>query len=251
MRTMLAQMVVEDFRLAEGLEMTGADDGWMCAQLREGLAYRLGADTAEDLAPGGVVLLLPGNRVVLRASQLRPCIIRRFEMRVESMAGILTIEEEAALRCLEEAKARTGWTLSPEHPAALELSSVSAGFGRSPGQRIQLLGLALDIVGPLPNFEDDSDAASSPTATERFRRLMSEIPEGELMQSSPDDLARRCRCTVRHLNRLFRQTYGVALRAKLRDLQQRNAVQPQARPGLQVESRPLAPSQDPDTVARR
>jgi hypothetical protein len=234
MNTMLAQMVVEDFRLAEGREMPGPDEGWMCAQLREGLAYRLGADNAEDLPLGGVVLLLPGARAVVRASQLRACIIRRFEMRVESMAGILTIEEDTALRCLAEEKAQTGWTLPPEHPAALELSAIAAGFGRSPGQRIQLLGLALDIVGPLPNSVDESDAAASPTAAERFRRLMGEIPEGELMQSSPDDLARRCRCTVRHLNRLFRQTYGVALRAKLRELQLRSTAQPPVRQGLPV-----------------
>ncbi len=227
-------MVVEDFRLDEGREMPGPTSGWMCAQLREGLAYRLGAASAVDLPLGGVALLLPDQRTVLRSSQLRPSVIRRFQAQVESMSGILTIEEDTALRCLAEEKAGAGWTLPADHPAALELAEMPVGFGRSPGQRIQLLGLALDIVGPLPNSEEESDLAASPTATERFRRLMGEIPEGELVQSSPEVLARRCRCTVRHLNRLFRQAYGVALRAKLRELQLRGEGNGAARQGLQV-----------------
>lgn len=227
-------MVVEDVRLPEGRELPGPTEGWMCAQLREGLAYRLGADAVLDLPLGGIVLLLPGDRALLRSSQLRPAIIRRFEVRVEAMVGILTIEEDTALRCLAGEKARSGWFLPAEHPAALELADMPTGFGRSPNQRLQLLSLALDVVGPLPNAEDDADAAASPTATERFRRLMGEIPEDELMQSTPEDLARRCRCTVRHLNRLFRQSYGIALRAKLRELQLRSDGARPVRQGLQV-----------------
>ncbi len=138
------------------------------------------------------------------------------------MSGVLTIEEDTALRCLVEEKFASGWILPAEHPAAMELAGLPVGFGRSPAQRVELLGLWHDLVGPLAGPEDDSAAAVSPTAADRFRRLMGEIPEGELMLSSPEDLARRCRCTVRHLNRLFRQTYGVALRAKLQELLARN-----------------------------
>jgi AraC-like DNA-binding protein len=249
---MLSQMAVEDFRLEEGREMPGPPSGWMCAQLREGLAYRLGAADGVDLPLGGVVLLMSEQRTVLRSSQLRPSVIRRFRIQLESMSGILTIEEDTALRCLAEEKAGSGWTLPADHPAALELAEMPVGFGRSPGQRIQLLGLALDIVGPLPNSEDESDAAASPTVTERFRRLMGGISEGELVKSSPETLARRCRCTVRHLNRLFRQTYGMALRAKLRELQLRDGGgEKPDRQILRVSSGEDLPETDQGATARR
>src|SRR5262249_4810134 len=48
----------------------------------------------------------------------------------------------------------------------------------------------------------------------RFRELIQQMPDKEILNQSPDALAQLCGCSPRHFGRLFRRYFGVSLRTK-------------------------------------
>ncbi|WCJ58307.1 helix-turn-helix transcriptional regulator [Fontisphaera persica] len=51
-------------------------------------------------------------------------------------------------------------------------------------------------------------------ARERLEAYISRLPKDEWIQREPAELAQICGCSLRHLRRLFRQCFGVSLRAQ-------------------------------------
>lgn len=62
----------------------------------------------------------------------------------------------------------------------------------------------------------------SPTAVlssrQRLKALMNQVPEAEFLQLTARDLARRCGCSLTHLNRSFRRLFRMPLRRKQQEI---------------------------------
>ena len=57
----------------------------------------------------------------------------------------------------------------------------------------------------------------------RFRRLVGQIPETELAGNTLAELSARLHCSERHFSRLFREEFGVSLRARQMELRLQRA----------------------------
>src|SRR5687768_10949163 len=57
-------------------------------------------------------------------------------------------------------------------------------------------------------------SAANSGAGARLRGVMEKLTQAEFQGIPSADLARRCGCSERHVNRLFRASYGSSLRAK-------------------------------------
>src|SRR4030095_15291938 len=51
-------------------------------------------------------------------------------------------------------------------------------------------------------------------ASERFKEIIAAAPAAEIQDLSVTELALRCGCSERHVNRLFRAHFGFSLRAR-------------------------------------
>lgn len=63
------------------------------------------------------------------------------------------------------------------------------------------------------------------SARERLEAYISRLPKEEWIQREPAELAKICGCSLRHLRRLFRQCFGVSLRAQQTDYRLHRASQ--------------------------
>src|SRR5262249_46533441 len=57
-------------------------------------------------------------------------------------------------------------------------------------------------------------AAKSTYAMHRFRQLIQQMPEQQVINHTPEQLAQLCGCSLRHFGRLFRKHFGASLRTK-------------------------------------
>jgi AraC-like DNA-binding protein len=65
--------------------------------------------------------------------------------------------------------------------------------------------------------QDPAPAAVLP-ASKRIKVLMNQLSDADFLRLSSEEMAAHCRCTVRHFQRLFSQTFGVAVRKKQEQL---------------------------------
>jgi AraC-like DNA-binding protein len=68
------------------------------------------------------------------------------------------------------------------------------------------------LAGNMPSTGSGSSAA------DRFRQFVATMPEFELINYSPAELARLCGCSSRHFNRLFWKHFGASVRARQTEL---------------------------------
>lgn len=224
MPVMLQHLSLSPFLLRPGAEMGPVEHEWIFLRLNDGFAYWMGRESGVDLAAGSVLVLPPNGAGLVRASQLRECKGHMFGLRVEALAGVLTLSEVQTLATVAQRVKNGAWHFAPadevsNHFAGLE-SVERAGVVR----RIQMLAIVAEVFdGMLEGSAAAAQESVVPTAADRFRRLIEEIPESELLNLSTDELARNCHCSPRHLNRLFREQFGVSMRTKLTELRLRKA----------------------------
>ncbi len=109
--------------------------------------------------------------------------------------------------------------LPSTHPVAQlfgELATAGAEE-RALAKKAQLLELVAAFFEETP--PSTSRLAHQPTsAHERFRQVVSQMPDIELIRHTPSELAELCHCSLRHFNRLFREFFGEPPRVKRTEL---------------------------------
>lgn len=221
---MLPHLSLTPFHLRSGGESGPAELEWFFIRIDSGFAYWMGPVCPVELPVGVIIVIPPGGTGLLRASQMGDCAGRKFGLRPDALAGVLTFQELRAVERLAGSldngiKILAGGQSVSAHFDALGVEGC-AGITR----RIRMLSIVAEVFdGMMAGMPDGKDEPSVPTASDRFRRLMEESTESELLNLSPDELAARCRCGVRHLNRLFREQFGVSMRGKLTELRLRMA----------------------------
>jgi AraC-like DNA-binding protein len=196
--------------------------GWLCLRLAAGQGYWLqGKVPARPLAEGDVLLVANRARGAVRASQLNPVILHYFIVEPRQLTGLLTVSEGNFLGTARK---------SPAHQVLAFAATTVIGekFARqvadpAAGQlagRCACLQLWAEAMAGLMSA---GLAVSEDKLRGRFRRLVGQIPETELAGNTLAELSARLHCSERHFSRLFREEFGVSLRARQMELRLQRA----------------------------
>jgi len=196
------------------------------ARVAEGVGYWLqpGA-VARQLSAGDGLLASSSSNGVLRASQLGPLKLQFFSVQPQYLNGLLTVAEWHQLEVTPNNLTSHVSIFTAVEPLAQRFTRLAEQTQREglPG-RCGLLQLwANAITGLLP--APATESAEGGRLHERFRQLVGQMPEAELSQCSLRDLAGQLNCSERHFSRLFREEFGVPLRARQIELRLQRARQ--------------------------
>ena len=199
-------------------EIASDSDAWFFLRVVAGDGSWIDDRSSFLLRAGEVLQVAPKRRGILRASCLSVLTGVYFRFQPDLLGGFLTAEERAHAE-------RTGGArgLSRIYPAEHGVSREFAAIcGRSSdlGEaviRSQLLQLAVAVVLQSSSPPQLSDRVFLP-ASKRAEVVVRKLTEVELLECSAEDLAARCGCSVRHVNKLLRGLLGMSLRAKQREI---------------------------------
>lgn len=200
--------------------------GWRFVRVEQGQAYWRSQSVAMELAPHDLLVVPPQAVGMLRASQLGPVVLQHFQFRPELLAGLLTLSEMATLAPVERRAAAVPRHLPSAHGMAHSLEAIIGGtrFENTFHQRCRLLEFASSVLAGEVAIPPEEPVRRC-QAQERFREILTQMPESEILSRSPGELARRCGCSLRHFSRMFRTELGVSFRSKQTRLRMQKATQ--------------------------
>ncbi len=232
---MLGHLQIEEIRLQPGQEHRAAAGSWRFVFVQNGAAYWLQADRTRPLEEGEMMVLSPGIGGSVRASQINEVVLHTFSFLPELLGGFFTLAERHFFETKVAGNLTDARFLPPAHPATRRLAAIAGNSeGRQPlVRRAELLGLAVSIFNSgLARLRLPVTRALS--ARHRFQQLISTMPDTELVNHTPEQLAQLCGCSPRHFNRLFHQQFGSSVRARQTQLRLLKARQLLRNPGLPV-----------------
>ena len=185
--------------------------GWTVVRIAEGSGYSLFKGSARELQAGDGFMTPSTTRVIIRASQLGPLRLQHFQIQPDLLGGLLTVAESWRLKTLPGDSSHISFFKADE----LIGQRFSQLAGKSGAEilavRCGLLQLWADGVAGL--FGRPVSAKSGEMKlSERFCQLAEQLPEAELLNLSPGELAGKLNCSERHFRRLFHQKFGVPFR---------------------------------------
>ena len=187
-----------------------ASPGWRLLRLSKGAAYWLGDGEARELKEGDLMAVASASKGCLRASQLGEVKLDFFHFCPELLTGFLTLAER---HYLQTTAARAGSAvrfLPASHPAAQEFAALLADPTPANNllHRCQLMHVVASVFAE-EMAQHHAPVAKSAAAQNRFKQLINEMPDGDLIKYTPEQLAKLCGCSLRHFSRLFRKATGL------------------------------------------
>lgn len=214
----LNHLQLEEIKLPAGQEWMDATATWRFVRVHSGAAYWLGGKQARPLAEGEAIIIAPRAEGLVRASQIGDVTLQGFNFTAEMLCGFFTLAER---HFFEQRAAAAGEVqfLPSTHPVAQQFAASVARPAREEDlpRRVDALGIVAAV------FEAEMARHQPPAvpltdALERFKKIIAQMPETELINHSSEELARLCGCSPRHFNRLFQQHFGVSARARQTEL---------------------------------
>ena len=205
----LGHLQIDEVRLSPGDEWLDESDAWRFVRASQGAAYWLETARSRSLSTGEVLVLAPQVKAVVRASQLNEVLLHGFNFAPSALCGFFTLAERRFLDSGAAGANKPVQFLPSTHPSAQHFGNLVArqASGQDIATRAELLGLAAGFLsGGFSNPQPSPTRAS--TAEERFQQVIAQMPDVEIIQRSPAELADLCGCSSRHFNRLFRQQFG-------------------------------------------
>ena len=210
---------MQEIKLLPGQEWTDATVAWRFVLMRRGAAYWLSAANSRSLAESEMILAAPGVTVTLRASQLGEVVLYSFNFAPDLLCGFFTPAERHFLQTGGLEGFRDVEFIPSTHPAAQQFSRLTES-GSRPGSLAQRVG-ALNLAATVFDQALSRHTAAAMPGTgvsRRFTQLITQMADAELINYSPEQLARLCGCSQRHFSRLFRKRFGVSPRAHQTEL---------------------------------
>ncbi|MEO8428196.1 MAG: helix-turn-helix transcriptional regulator [Verrucomicrobiota bacterium] len=213
--TRAGHLRLETINLLAAEEWKGASPGWCLFRIRQGQGYWIGDPGSREVSDAEVAVLSPWREGSFLASQLGPVTLDYFRFCPESWIGFFTVAERIRFENL---------AMQPEHAARFFPASHEAAqqFARLCELRPSCNGLLLrcemlEIVARVFTKElaqrEPASTAVLP-ASKRIKVFMNQLSEADFLKLSLEEMADHCRCTVRHFQRLFSQSFGIGLRKK-------------------------------------
>lgn len=137
-----------------------------------------------------------------------------FRLCPELLGGFFTKSEQHYLESLCSRVGESVRHFLPDDPRSKQFEQICADpAANAPFNRCRMLFLAISVFFEAPK-SPPPEAPHSGSATERFEQLMENMPAAEIEGRDLRELAVMCRCSVRHLSRLFRSYFGYSVRAR-------------------------------------
>jgi hemolysin activation/secretion protein/AraC-like DNA-binding protein len=208
-------LILQELTLRPSGEWTPQFRGWMVARVAEGGGYWLHDGTARELNAGDGFVVGSNVRILLRSSQLGPLKLQFFTVQPQYLNGVLTVAECHQLEAIPGSSSSQVSIFTANEPMAQKFARiVDQPRGDGLSLRCALLQLWSGSVGGFLAAPVSSEANGGNKLHERFHQLVGKMTEAELSESSLSDLARQLHCSERHFSRLFREEFGVPLRAR-------------------------------------
>ena len=217
-------LVLQEKELLPSAEWTPRCQGWLGLRIAAGQGYWLPTGAAVRPLAFGDVLFLGGNlNGTFRASQLGPLKFHFFTVQPQLLIGILTLNEGHLLDDAAKKPDAPVLAFSPADTVGeLFAGLVAQAFVDQLARRcagLHLWSVAMaGLLAVLPEAPISDDKL-----LQRFRQLIGQMPESELAAHSLAALAGRLHCSERHFSRLFRQQFGISLRARQIELRLQRA----------------------------
>ena len=171
------------------------------------------------------MLLSPLGVGTLRASQLTALSFIYFYFQPERLTDLLTPIER---HYLESAETRTNYALRlfpASDPCAQQFKALASRSGNpsalaSRSAILQLISSAVGIETLFPVEEQTKSVG----AKERFQQVIGRMTEADLVNCTLESLATQCRCSARHLNRLFQAFFKLSLSSRQKEVRMQKAA---------------------------
>lgn len=216
-------LVLQEIRLAPGGEWVCAGEGWRFITLRAGQAYWLGASST-TVEPGEAIMASPITAGILRASQLAAVSGSYFQFQPDRLTDLLSPVERHYLEDRETLSRLAFRHFKASDPLAIEFAAMASrtcadSSLASRSGVLRLIAAAVGIgSGMLARPQDPQSNAS-----ERFQTLLGRMTEAEFIRCSVETIALQCRCSTRHLSRLFRAIFSTSFSARQTELRMQRA----------------------------
>lgn len=210
---------IEQFLIEPGQEWSEQSGAWRVLRLSRGEAYWLDSANPLAIAQGELLILAAGAEGVLRASQLNKVVVDWFLFDPGLLCGFFTVAERYLLDCAVGGSIPTIQVLPCTHVLSRSMAELLERNASSPEvvRRGEILLLALQVLAPaLPSAEQGAHRGAP--AHDRFRQIISRMPEMEFIQHTAEQLAHMCGCTTRHFSRLFHEQFGQSPRSRQTEL---------------------------------
>jgi AraC-like DNA-binding protein len=208
----------EAIQLAPGEEWKGEGGSWLFVRV-VGAAYWLASPRSRSLAEGEVLVVGPEAPGSVRASQLNEVVLYRFSFVPAMLYGFFTLAEKQFFEQGLAAAAAEVQFLPSTHPVARRFAEIAARH-EADGElveRAELLGLVATFFGERME-QQQTPVKKGILAHQHFQDLVAHMPDLELLNHTPEELAALCGCSPRHFSRLFRQCFGQPPRARQTEL---------------------------------
>lgn len=231
----LSHLQIEEIRLLPGQEWPGAAGAWRFVRVQAGAAYWVGAECNRSLSAGEMVVAGPRIQGGVRASQINEVRLHAFHFLPDLLAGFFTLAERHFFEKAGDGRFTSVLFLPSTHPVTWRLAALLDDPEKlpTPARRAELLGLAVSVFsGDLAQQRPPASRALS--AHHRFQQLIVRMTGGELINHTPENLARLCGCSPRHFSRLFQHQFGCSVRERQTELRLLKASELLRDPALPV-----------------
>jgi AraC-like DNA-binding protein len=218
-------LFLEETILQPSAEWLVESTAWVFLRIADGQACWIDPRKSYLLNAGDVLIVPPGRTGTLRASRLTSLSAVFFQFRPELLTGFFTASERLRVERAVGGR-RLVRFFHAEDDVAREFKAICEATTdwALPMTRSCLLQLAVAVLVQPVSRMHSVERLFLP-ASKRVELLLRKLSEAELLDHTPADLASRCGCSARHLNKLFRGLFGVSVRSKQSELKLMKARQ--------------------------
>ncbi len=215
----LSHLRLTQISLEPGEEWLDQAQVWRFLHLHAGAGYWMGEPPVRSLAGGELMVIVPGAKALIRASQLNQVVLNGFSFAPDLLGGVLTLDESHFFEARSGADLDRNAFLPSTHPASERFAALTAGAAKLGviAQCSEALRIVAEVFDPAL-AGNVAPAGIGSSAADRFQQFVATMPEFELINYAPAELARLCGCSSRHFNRLFWKHFGASVRARQTEL---------------------------------
>lgn len=222
-------LILQAVTLPPAAEWSPPPQDWAVVRVGEGVGYWLHHGDVRELRAGDGFIVCRLPQLAVRASQLSRLRLEFYLVQPSLLNGLLTIAEGNRLEQI--AHSLNGQIIFFKAAEALGQKFsrlVQQSQPQSLPSRAALCQLWSQAVAGLLSRPPVEERGYK--LRRRFRQLVEQMPDAELARQSLARLAEMLDCSERHFGRLFRQEFGLSLRARQTELRLQRASQLLANP---------------------